>query len=123
MNGCRQDVYEGESIEFEVSQLTHRSRSPPASISEPVTQAPKSSLDERHNQLMGQIERLVRAQNGWQVDRQKFELEIKECRSQVKRLREENSRLTQLMRQKDSLYEELREQLHVQLAVIERLEK
>lgn len=110
---------EAPSVEFSISQFDHgttsRSKSP--------RDLPPPSIDQRHNQLMGQIDRLVRAQNSWQVDRQKLEMELRESRGQIKRLRDENDRLRQLIDDKDALYEELREQLYHQLATIEKLEQ
>lgn len=70
--------YDGESVEFSVSRLTHRSSRSPRSTSPQSKQLQSiPDLNERHNQLMGQLERLVRAQNSWQVDRQKMELELR----------------------------------------------
>lgn len=59
----------------------------------------------------------------WEAEKVILQTEIKEARGQVKKLSEENSRLAALLRQRNELYEEMREQLHEQLRVIAGLEE
>lgn len=77
--------------------------------------------EDKHRQLLTQIDKLVAAQNALDMDKARLEQQLKDSRSQVSRLTEENKRLANLLKQKDSLYEEMRQQLHEQLAVIENL--
>jgi hypothetical protein len=64
--------FQEDSIEFSVSCLSHKTKSIKSKSPSAVPRPNKADFEEKHKQLISQLDRLVKAQNSWQGEKLKL---------------------------------------------------